>query len=179
MGRGACKLSGRNSAYLIPQTWEVGPLGDVLLTIELLYGLVNCRHIYIHNPLDLFEREYLQNVQRLPRELSSFLHNDDHLPSARALQCRRDWLPPSQLASLVAHWTNDLSSMLCTVMMFMVTVVHSYRRSISELGLNTVVFISNVANSCNCLCCKGKTLSIMLYIRISAITQGYGGGQGC
>ena len=53
MGWGACKLSGRSSGHLLiswPQTWEVGPLGDVLLycnTDVVVIKPVTKKEIYV------------------------------------------------------------------------------------------------------------------------------------
>lgn len=42
---------------------------------------------------DLFDREFKQALQRVPRDLSSVLEARDHPPSGRALQCRRNFGP--------------------------------------------------------------------------------------
>lgn len=41
--------------------------------------------------VELFEREYAQTIQRLPRDLSSRLQPQDYLPTPRALQCRKEF----------------------------------------------------------------------------------------
>ena len=47
----------------------------------------------IYCPLATFDREFLQCLQRLPKEKSARLHQEDFPPSARAVQCRQDFGP--------------------------------------------------------------------------------------
>lgn len=57
-------------------------------------------HTYICNLLtclstfafkDIFEKEYSQITQRLQKDFSALLKSMDHLPSPRAVQCRREF----------------------------------------------------------------------------------------